>query len=213
MYSYRQRVARAAVAVLLVLVPAALAACSPITVHNEPAALCEPTDRNIQVKVELIRPAKQDANGVIVAHAESILTVADIIYQAWSPEPGYEGVILVSHGLTTGISQVNPIIKQVGLPYEATVCWGAQHPVGMFMRAYVHHYYDIEPLDTLTCTFKDFDDPDPQRVGNISKDEMLYTGPVDPADVSEYLIQCQDIYTPLDWTGDPVRPAPPRPGS
>lgn len=211
MYPHRQRVASAAVAALLMLSPAALAACSPITVHNEPAALCEPTDRNIQIRVELHRPAKQDSNGTIIANAESIFTVADIIYQAWSPEPGYEGVILVSGGFTTGISKVNPILKQVGLPYEATVCWGAQHPVGMFMRAFVHHHYDIEPLDTLTCEFKDFDDPDPQRLGNISRDEMLYTGPVAADETGNYVVQCQDIYTPLDWTGDPVRPAPPRP--
>jgi hypothetical protein len=211
MFTHRQRLTRAIGAGLVTAVAALLAACSPITVHNEPAALCEPTDRNIQIKVELSRPARQDSSGTIVAEAQSIMTVAEIIYQAWSPEPGYEGVILMSHGVTTGISKVNPIIKQVGLPYEATVCWGAVHPVGMFMRAYVYHAYDIDPLDTLTCTFKDFDDPDPQRVGNISHDEMLYTGPVDAADTNQYMVQCQDIYTPFDWTGDPVRPAPPRP--
>lgn len=211
MRTHRQRVATAAVAALLILTSGALAACSPITVHNEPAALCEPTDRNIQIKVELHRPAKQDSNGTIIAEAQSVMTVAEIIYQAWSPEPGYEGVILKSGAVTTGISKVNPIIKQVGLPYEATVCWGAVHPVGMFMRAYVYHAYDIDTLDTLTCTFKDFDDPDPQRLGNISRDEMLYTGPVDADQTGEYVVQCQDIYTPFDWTGDPVRPAPPRP--
>lgn len=211
MFSHRQRLTRVLGAVVATAVAALLGACSPITVHNAPSELCEPTDRNIQVKVELNRPAKQDGNGNILAEAQSVMTVAEIIYQAWSPEPGYEGVILMSHGFTTGISKVNPIIKQVGLPYEATVCWGAEHPVGMFMRAYVYHAYDVEPLDTLTCTFKDHDDPDPQRLNKLSHDEMLYTGPVDDADTNQYMVQCQDIYTPFDWTGDPVRPAPPRP--
>ena len=211
MFAHRQRLTRVLGAGLVTALAAMLGACSPITVHNAPSELCEPTDRNIQVKVELSRPAKQDANGNVLAEAQSIMTVAEVIYQAWSPEPGYEGVILMSHGLTTGISKVNPIIKQVGLPYEATVCWGAEHPVGMFMRAYVYHAYDIEPLDTLTCTFKDHDDPDPQRLNKLSHDEMIYTSSVDAADVTGYVVQCQDIYTPFDWTGDPVRPAPPRP--
>lgn len=211
MFAHRQRLNRVLGGALVAAVAGLLGACSPITVHNSPSELCEPTDRNIQVKVELNRPAKQDSNGTIISDVQSVMTVAEVIYQAWSPEPGYEGVILMSHGLTTGISKVNPIIKQVGLPYEATVCWGAEHPVGMFMRAYVYHAYDIEPLDTLTCTFKDHDDPDPQRLGNISRDEMLYTGPVDAADTNQYMVQCADIYTPFDWTGDPVRPAPPRP--
>lgn len=216
---------RAIAALLATTTAIALGGCRP-SIHNEEQPNpCLDTEAHVTFSIEVTRPT--DELGQTREAVEGM--EMDIIIVTESPDPDYNGVIYFDTDETIPIGTVtrNPIRIQKMSPYGAQACWPAEKPVLFLVRAYLLPpvTLDLAPnyqtYDTLRCEIEDGENLHSEGFDYLDQSETTVGGAdLFPENIRRgrddpYIgVQCQYIYIPGGYQGDPINPKPdlpPRP--
>jgi hypothetical protein len=184
----------------------AMAACGPVTVHTDHDFVggnpCAAEQTWLQVDITGSYPTGNPADPVYVDPN----VLVDLLFQAFSPDPEYGGVVYVG----TGLSRTNPEIIDAATPYYANVCFRADKAVAILVRAWLAAPTVREAGVGIRCAIHK---PEVESLGD-QVDEVR----TDAADLIEpatngydIITQCVYIYVPGNWAGPPMpeQPFPP----
>lgn len=182
----------AAVALSLLFVGACSSPPTNVNTHGQEGLVCAPDQRWLVLTVHLYRP-NPDPNPSRPELGNFLEGIpVDIIVQAASPAPGYGGVKFGLIGV--GISGVNPSIIRAVTTYTATICWDAQYPVALLIRASIDTV-ELHAYDRLECFLEDGRSDGTQDLVATDFRQVELTDLIPGAD--PYTVtQCQDIYVP-----------------
>lgn len=216
---------RAISALLVAALATSLAGCR-VSVHNEEQPEpCLDTDAYVTFSVEVTRPVSQ-------SHPEERQQVGglemEIVLQAESVDPDYSGVIHMDRDSTIPIGTVtrNPIVMRKLTPWGGQACWPADKPVLFLLRAFLIPPGSLDPFtlpyttyDELKCYIEDGENLHSEGYDYLEERKTTVGGadmfPENLRRNDPYVgVQCQYIYIPGGYAGDPLTPKPdlpPRP--
>lgn len=182
----------------------ALTACG-VTVHTDHDFIggnpCGPNDKWLLIDITSSLPVGDEDDPEYVDPGEFV----NVLFDAESPDPNYGGVIYVG----VGLSSSNPEILEAATPYFANVCFPADKPVAIMVRAWLAADRVQRASLTLRCHIHENDLVGPgEQLDEVTTDSSDLIAPgTHGYDVGT---QCVYRHVPGGWTG-PGIPDPPFP--